>query len=380
LDLTANTVGGTPSTSISFNYNYITSLPLSISFWLYPSTTITSACNAFSIGNIYVSSVIITIAFTASSQIYVDAYVSGVYYSINGGSITTGRWLHASVTLTTGGSMILYVNGIAVVSTALPSTALTLVNGVIVPNILKLGSNYANNNAFKGYIDDVRIFEKALTAAEVYLIYSKNATGTAISQYLLPRSYIYTTPSIPSGAWQKISFTIPGDTTDAAWAKDTTCGVNLALCLGASSPYVGSDVVGGWSSAQYFTGSNIQVYGASSNNFLADAANSIYLSGVQFEKGTVMTPFEMRPYSDELQLCQRYYETISIVDQGGTQTGSQWASSIYKVVKRVVPTFSYTLLGSGTTFEAVNTFNDSFRFTRTAADPAVYGLRLDAEL
>ena len=31
------------------------------------------------------------------------------------------------------------------------------------------------------------------------------------------------------------------------------------------------------------------------------------LTGVQLEKGSVATPFEVRPYATELALCQRYY-------------------------------------------------------------------------
>lgn len=31
------------------------------------------------------------------------------------------------------------------------------------------------------------------------------------------------------------------------------------------------------------------------------------MTGLQLEKGTIATPFELRPYSVELQLCQRYY-------------------------------------------------------------------------
>jgi len=373
LDLTANTEGGTPSAFISYNYNY-TTLPLSVSVWLYP-TAAANWCMPFSIGSSF------NITINSSSQIYAEMYISGVLYYTTAYTITLSQWLHASVTLLSGGSLILYINGVAVSTIALPSTALALTNSTTTtaaPNNLTLGCVYSKTLAYKGYIDDVRIYEKALTASEVYQIYSKNATGTTISQYLLPRSYLYTTPSIPAGAWQKISFVIPGDTTDAAWAKDTTCGMNLALCLGASAPYMSSDVSAGWSSAQYYTGSNVQAYGASANNFLADTSNSIYFTGVQFEKGAMATPFELRPYSEELQLCQRYYETISVVDQGGSQTGFQWASSTYKVIKRVIPTLSYTTLFG--TFESANTFTDSFRFTRSAADPAVYGLRLDAEL
>jgi hypothetical protein len=34
----------------------------------------------------------------------------------------------------------------------------------------------------------------------------------------------------------------------------------------------------------------------------------VYVTGVQLEKGALVTPFEFRPEALELQLCQRYYE------------------------------------------------------------------------
>ena len=39
------------------------------------------------------------------------------------------------------------------------------------------------------------------------------------------------------------------------------------------------------------------------------------VTGVQLEKGSVATPFEVRPYGTELALCQRYYHRV------GTATG-----------------------------------------------------------
>lgn len=43
----------------------------------------------------------------------------------------------------------------------------------------------------------------------------------------------------------------------------------------------------------------------------AGAADYFDITGVQLELGSVATPFEVRPYPVELQLCQRYYYKIS---------------------------------------------------------------------
>jgi hypothetical protein len=42
-------------------------------------------------------------------------------------------------------------------------------------------------------------------------------------------------------------------------------------------------------------------------NVLATPGNFIEQTGVQLERGTVATPFEVRPFAQELALCQRYF-------------------------------------------------------------------------
>jgi hypothetical protein len=56
-------------------------------------------------------------------------------------------------------------------------------------------------------------------------------------------------------------------------------------------------------------------------NILANAGNFIELTGVQLEKGSVATPFEQRPFAQELALCQRYFTKL-----GGT-TGLEYIGS-----------------------------------------------------
>jgi hypothetical protein len=49
-------------------------------------------------------------------------------------------------------------------------------------------------------------------------------------------------------------------------------------------------------------------------NACDSASNDFKLSQVKLEKGTVATPFVARPFSEELALCQRYYEKSYNVD------------------------------------------------------------------
>ena len=82
------------------------------------------------------------------------------------------------------------------------------------------------------------------------------------------------------------------------------------------------------------------------------------VSLVQFELGTVVTPFERRQFGQELALCQRYANSIFLATIGGAvgmayAEGSTQARSVISFPEmRVAPTVSYS---SQTGFAFVNT-------------------------
>jgi hypothetical protein len=88
-------------------------------------------------------------------------------------------------------------------------------------------------------------------------------------------------------------------------------------------------------------------------NLCATNGATWYITGVQFEKGTVATPFDVRPYIAELALCQRYYwkitgestNTYPSVGAGGYITSTYFSAFVpYPVQMRATPTFS---IGTG---------------------------------
>ena len=70
----------------------------------------------------------------------------------------------------------------------------------------------------------------------------------------------------------------------------------------------------------------------------------LFITDVQVEEGTVATPFETKPFSTELALCQRYYEIVS--PTGGLACWS-WGGNVgstnvfWKVKKRTTPSVGY---------------------------------------
>jgi hypothetical protein len=79
-----------------------------------------------------------------------------------------------------------------------------------------------------------------------------------------------------------------------------------AIAVEIGSYHVSSSLSGTpntWANAN-----KVMVTGAT--NVLATPGNFIELTGVQLERGTVATPFEQRPFAQELALCQRYFYRI----------------------------------------------------------------------
>jgi hypothetical protein len=141
--------------------------------------------------------------------------------------------------------------------------------------------------------------------------------------------------------------TIPGDTA-GTWLTNNGAGLGLrfGFCGGSSRT-----VSTGWSATSTFV---LNVTGAT--NLMATSGATFYITGVQLEAGSVATPFERRPYGQELALCQRYYTKTYPVDVApGTNTGTsiaigrstdaassyttiaQWA---YPVTMRATPSIS----------------------------------------
>lgn len=134
-----------------------------------------------------------------------------------------------------------------------------------------------------------------------------SVTGTAsvaLVNGAANRSYVANYQIAAANTWQWNTVTIPGDTV-GTWAKDTTTGTNLMFCFAAGSTYQASPNV--WSAGNF--------YGTAQNTNFFPGANQVAITGVVVLPGTeapsaARAAFAMRPYGEDVVLCQRYYQTI----------------------------------------------------------------------
>jgi len=183
----------------------------------------------------------------------------------------------------------------------------------------------------------------AQTVTLSFKVYS-SLTGTfggALRNASDNRSYPFSYSIPTANTWTTISITIAGDTS-GTWLTNNDIGIQLLFSLGVGSTLSGT--AGAWAAANYQSATGaVSVVGTSGATW--------YITGVQLEKGSTATSFDVRPYTTELQLCQRYYyKIIALSGTSGVilfntcfyQSNAGYAAVVLPVAMRANPTGSYS--------------------------------------
>jgi len=152
------------------------------------------------------------------------------------------------------------------------------------------------------------------------------------------RSFVREYTQDVSDTWEFASVLIDASPTAGTWNYTTGIGLVVGFTLACGTDFQGT--AGTWNSADDRATSNqVNACDSTSNNFR--------LAGVQLEKGSVATEFDVRMYTEELLLCQRYTQVVggdSLYQRIGIGLAtSTTAGEFYfflKVPMRVTPTWS----------------------------------------
>ncbi len=169
-------------------------------------------------------------------------------------------------------------------------------------------------------------------------------------------------------SWSSTTDTVTSDIVDA-WGNE---GTNPTLVANWTFENVPAALAELTDSYQTFKIEGISIDTASTTNIAVfiwsdDKTNAVgdlvYITGAQLELSSVATPFEARPYQQELALCQRYFykessdatATYKLFGLGNCPlTTAAYITKTLPVTMRVVPTLSYSTLATTLTVDDIN--------------------------
>ena len=177
--------------------------------------------------------------------------------------------------------------------------------------------------------------------------------------------YVHPFTITTADTWQKVSFTMPGNSLLSN--VDGDIGLRLYWDIGAGTTYQTSSTNSWGSGGTYASSGNLQITGVD--------GRYLQITGVQLEVGDTATPFEHRLYGEELSLCHAYYYQIKQYENAGQytfMTGAVGVSNTHFIitnpqVMRAAPTVTY----SGT----VNLYCNATAITSPASFAAYSGTK-----
>ena len=118
--------------------------------------------------------------------------------------------------------------------------------------------------------------------------------------------------------WTRVILTFPADTT-GAFGDDNGASLYLQICLHAGSTFTSGTLNTSWAS-----NTNANRYSSDQNSIFESTSATFFITGFQFEVGSVATPFEHRSFGEELALCQRYCQVRGT--SGNANEVFQWGA------------------------------------------------------
>tara|TARA_R100001510_G_C7622660_1_gene183208 strand:- start:155 stop:1231 length:1077 start_codon:yes stop_codon:yes gene_type:complete len=128
-----------------------------------------------------------------------------------------------------------------------------------------------------------------------------------------------------SNRWMAQTFSVTTSFTKVSltWEADTSGTINDDTGLGLSfyiTLQAGSDRTSGSIPSTWETLATADIADSSQTQFFDSTSRTLFITGLQMEVGSVVTPFEHRSFAEEVALCKRYYE----VDGHGSNNPNGW--------------------------------------------------------
>jgi len=153
--------------------------------------------------------------------------------------------------------------------------------------------------------------------------------------------YTTETGSLTADTWTKITKTIPGNS-NLTFNNDNGEGLEITWEIYRGTSQTGSMSLNAWAASN----NNLRTPDQTSTWWTTNDA-TFEITGVQLEVGLVETPFEHLRFAEELQRCERYYQT-GYIKKYENNTGVIACSQNFEPEMRAAPTITGEQFGNQT--------------------------------
>jgi hypothetical protein len=191
------------------------------------------------------------------------------------------------------------------------------------------------------YVEGVNCFDLLGKQVTVSFVAKASVAGTyAVTLRNGGNNYsCVKTVSLSAGSISFVSLTFPALPLAMSVPNSTAAG--LVLDIGSvSGATFATSTKDAWQTGNYITSTD-------ATHWAGTTGNSLMVTEVQLEAGSVATPFERRPYGQELALCERYYQTTLLNFSLVNQTAG-WGNQFTIRHRVLMRSASTTALSGGT--------------------------------
>ena len=230
-----------------------------------------------------------------NSDMRIDQRNAGASFTPTDGSYGLDRWWFG---LTQASKFTAQQNAGSVT----PPAGFTNYLGITSSSAYSIGAGdiFYVNQKIEGYnVADLDFGKSTAKTITLSFWVRSSLTGSfsaSISNSATTRVYAFTYSISSANTWEQKTVTITGDTS-GTWLTTNGTGLYVQFNLALGSNF--ATTANTWTTSGYGVSGQTSVVGTNGATW--------YVTGTQLEVGSTATPFERRMYTNELQLCQRYY-------------------------------------------------------------------------